>query len=226
MYFYDSSFLILIPAMLFSIYAQSNISGTFNRYLRVSSKSGITGADAARAILNRNGLHDIPVEVVRGKLTDHYDPKGRVLRLSEEVYYGNSLASIGVAAHESGHAIQHGEGYSPLAIRNALVPIANIGSNLSWIFVIMGFALRLMGLVNIGILLFSGAVAFQIITLPVEFNASSRALEQIKQNNILYSDEIIGAKRVLRAAAMTYVAATLVAVSQLIRLLLISRERD
>lgn len=226
MYFYDSSFLILIPAMLFSIYAQSNISGTFNRYLRVSSKSGITGADAARAILNRNGLHDIPVEVVRGKLTDHYDPKGRVLRLSEEVYYGNSLASIGVAAHESGHAIQHGEGYSPLAIRNALVPIANIGSNLSWIFVIMGFALRLMGLVNIGILLFSGAVAFQIITLPVEFNASSRALEQIKQNNILYSDEIIGAKRVLRAAAMTYVAATLVAVSQLIRLLLISRDRD
>lgn len=226
MFYWDSTYIILIPAILFSIYAQSKISATFNRYIRVPSNSGINGAGAARMILDRNGLFDVPVEVVRGNLTDHYDPSKRVLRLSHDVYYGNSIASIGVAAHECGHAIQHSKGYAPLIIRNSLVPVVNIGSSLSWVFIMLGFFIGMTGLLKLGIFLFSGAVLFQIITLPVEFNASSRALKQIKSNSILYGEEINGARKVLSAAALTYVAATLVAISQLLRLLVLTRDRD
>jgi Zn-dependent membrane protease YugP len=225
-YGFDPTFILLVPALLLSIYAQFKIQGTFSKFLRVRSYSGYTGAQAARKILDSNGLYDVPIEVISGHLTDHYDPSHRVLRLSYDVYYGDSLASIGVAAHEAGHALQHHEGYAPLQIRNSLVPVANIGSNLSWILVIAGFALGLAGLINLGILLFSAAVLFQIITLPVEFNASSRALKQIEDNGILYREEIGGAKKVLSAAALTYVAATIMAVSQLLRLLVIARERD
>lgn len=224
MFYWDYTYVILLPAILFSMYAQGKIKSTFNRYLKKRTITGITGADAARTILNRNGIN-IPIEIISGNLTDHYDPSKKVLRLSNDVYNGNSVASIGVAAHECGHAIQHEMGYAPLQIRNFLVPVVNIGSNLSWLFIILGFVLGLSGLINLGILLFSAAVIFQLITLPVEYDASSRALKQIESNGILYGEEINGAKKVLSAAALTYVAATLAAVSQLIRLLVLTRNR-
>lgn len=225
-YGFDPTMILLVPAIIFSFYAQMKISSTFKKYLNVRSSTGMTGAQAARKILDNNGLYDVPVDLSSGHLTDHYDPRHRVLRLSSDVYYGDSVASIGVAAHEAGHAIQHYESYAPLAIRNSLVPIANIGSNLSWILIIAGFVMGASGLISLGILLFTAAVLFQVITLPVEFNASSRALNQIESNGILYSDEIHGAKKVLSAAALTYVAATLVAVSQLLRLLILARGQE
>lgn len=222
--YFDPTYIMLIPAILFSLYAQSRISSTFSRYLQVRSYKGITGAEAARIILDRNGLYDVPIEVIRGHLTDHYDPSRRILRLSEDVYYGNSIASIGVAAHEAGHALQHQSGYVPLSIRNSLVPVVNIGSNLSWVFIILGFFMGFSAFINLGIWLFSGAVLFQLITLPVEYNASSRAIKQLEENYIIDDDEVRGARKVLDAAALTYVAATLMAVSQLLRLLIITRD--
>lgn len=225
-YGFDPTMILLVPAIIFSFYAQMKISSTFKKYLNVKSNAGMTGAQAARKILDNNGLYDVPIDLSRGNLTDHYDPRHKVLRLSSDVYYGDSVASIGVAAHEAGHAIQHHESYAPLTIRNSLVPIANIGSNLSWILIIAGFVMGASGLISLGILLFTAAVLFQVITLPVEFNASSRALSQIESNGILYSDEIHGAKKVLSAAALTYVAATLVAVSQLLRLLILARGQE
>lgn len=225
-YGYDPTFIILIPALLLTFYAQTKIQSVFSKYLRVHSLNGISGAEAARRVLNNNGLYDVSIEVIPGRLTDHYDPSSRVLRLSRDVYYGDSIASIGVAAHEAGHAIQHHEGYIPISIRNALVPVANLGSNLSWILVIVGLIIRWMNLVYLGIWLFAAVVLFQVITLPVEFNASSRALKQLKNVGVLYEGEVDGAKKVLDAAALTYVAAVFVAISQLIRLLLIARDRD
>lgn len=224
MFYYDSTYILLIPAILFSIYAQGKIQSAYSKYSRVASMTGITGAQAARKILDLNGLFDVAIEVIPGNLTDHYDPRSRVLRLSQGVYYSNSIASIGVAAHEAGHAIQHSKGYAPLVFRNALVPVANIGSNLSWILILLGFFMGAAGLINIGILLFTAVVLFQIVTLPVEFNASSRALNELENNHILYSDEIGRAKKVLDAAALTYVAATLAAISQLLRLLVLTRD--
>ncbi|SEF67893.1 hypothetical protein SAMN05660865_00740 [Caloramator fervidus] len=228
MYFgyYDPTFVFLIPALLLTFYAQTKIQATFSRYLKVRSLRGLTGAEAARIILDRNGLYDVPIIVIPGRLTDHYDPSQRVLRLSEDVYYGNSIASIGVAAHEAGHAIQHQVGYTPLIVRNSLVPVANIGSNLSWILILLGLFIGAMGLARLGVLLFTAVVLFQIVTLPVEFNASSRALVELDANGILFDDEIRGARKVLNAAALTYVAATLMAISQLLRLLFITRDRD
>jgi uncharacterized protein len=220
--FYDYTYIVLIPAILFSLYAQGKIKSTFDKFLRIKSRRGVTGAEAARTILDRNGLYDIPVEITRGHLSDHYDPSKRVLRLSNDVYYGDSLASVGVAAHEAGHALQHQQGYAPLSIRNSLVPVANIGSSLSWILIILGFIIS-PAFINLGILLFAGVVLFQIVTLPVEYNASSRALRQLEENFIVAGEEIGGAKKVLDAAALTYVAATLVAVSQLLRLLILTR---
>ncbi|CDF57888.1 zinc metallopeptidase [Thermobrachium celere] len=224
MYYYDSTFIVLIPALLLSLYAQAKIQSTYSRYSRQYSMSGLTGAEAARKILDLNGLYDVAIEVIPGNLTDHYDPRNRVLRLSREVFYGNSIAAIGVAAHEAGHALQHNRGYAPLIFRNALVPVANIGSNLSWILIMLGFIINSVGFINLGILLFSAVVLFQVVTLPVEFNASSRALTQLDNYNILYGEEIYKAKRVLNAAALTYVAATIMAVSQLLRLILLTRD--
>lgn len=222
--YYDGTFIILIPAILLSLYAQTKIQSAYSKYSRVHSMTGLTGAEAARKILDLNGLFDVAIEVIPGNLTDHYDPRDRVLRLSQGVYYGNSIASIGVAAHEAGHAIQHNVGYAPLTFRNALVPVANIGSNLSWILILMGFFIGLSGLINLGILLFTAVVIFQIVTLPVEFNASSRAITLLENYNILYSDELKKARKVLNAAALTYVASTLMAISQLLRLLIITRD--
>ena len=226
MFYFDRSFIILIPALLVAAYAQYKVSSTFNNYSRYTSRNGYTGAQVARMLLDASGLYDVPVELIPGKLSDHYDPGARVMRLSQEVYYGNSVASIGVAAHETGHAIQHKERYFPLVLRNSIVPIANFGSNASWILFILGFMFGIRGLVSLGIILFTGVVVFQLVTLPVELNASSRALKRLERRSILYGDELEGARKVLGAAAMTYVAAALTAISNLLRLTYISRDRD
>lgn len=223
--YYSSWIIFVLPAMLFASYAQLKISSAFNKYSRVSSGTGYTGAQIARMILDRNGLHDVRVEQVGGKLTDHYDPRTKVVRLSNHIYGGSSIASMSVAAHEVGHAIQHAEGYFPLILRNNIAPIANIGSRLVWIFILIGFAISPF-FIEVGIALFLSVVLFQVVTLPVEFNASHRALLQL-ENGIMGRDMIKPAREVLRAAALTYVAATLVAIGELLRLLaMTSRRRD
>ncbi|WP_353093941.1 zinc metallopeptidase [Tissierella praeacuta] len=223
--YYGSWIIFVLPAMLFASYAQLKISSAFNKYSRVSSGTGYTGAQIARMILDRNGLYDVRVEQVGGKLTDHYDPRTKVVRLSNQIYGGNSIASMSVAAHEVGHAIQHAEGYFPLILRNNIAPIANIGSRLVWIFILIGFAISPF-FIEVGIALFLSVVLFQVVTLPVEFNASHRALLQL-ENGIMERDMIKPAREVLKAAALTYVAATLVAIGELLRLLaMTSRRRD
>ena len=222
---YDGTILLLIPAMLFAFYAQSKISSTFNKYLRVRNSQGYTGYQIARRILDAQGLENVPVELAPGRLTDHYDPRSRVLRLSNDVYNGSSLASAGVAAHECGHAIQHQEEYAPLAVRNAIAPVAMFGSRTAMFLILGGLLLGTLRLFDLGIILFSVAVAFQVITLPVEFNASKRAIVLLEDYGLVASDEIIPARKVLNAAALTYVAATLVAITQLARLILLRGSR-
>lgn len=224
--YFDSTMLILLPALIIAMWAQFNIQRSYSVYSKVYSKNGYNGSTVARMILDAYGLFEVPVVVTGGKLTDHYDPVQNIVRLSQEVYYGNSLASIGIAAHEVGHAIQHKEAYGPIKIRMALVPVANLGSNASWMLFILGFILSMPMLINLGILLFTVVVLFQIVTLPVEFNASSRAVNILRTRNILFEDELKGTKKVLRAAALTYVAAALTAIAQLLRLIALSnRER-
>lgn len=228
--FFDPTFLLLIPAIIFTLYAQFKVKSTFNKYLDVQSASGMTGAQVARDILDRNNLYDVPVELTPGTLSDHYDPRTRVLRLSPEVYHGRSLSSLGVAAHETGHAIQHSHAYAPLAIRNGIFPMANIGSQLGFILFFIGMFFRSGAstfLLDLGIILFSFFVFFTILTLPVEFNASSRALRVLTESGYLrQGEEIAGARKVLNAAAMTYVAAAATAILQLVRMLLIRGGRD
>ena len=227
-YPFDYYYLILVvPALLFAAWAQAQVSGAYNRYSRVRVSRGMTGAMAARRILDDNGLSGVRVERVAGKLSDHYDPGERVVRLSAGVYDSDSVASLGVAAHECGHAVQHATHYAPLTFRNAIIPITNFGSKLSIPLIIVG--LFLSGtLVDIGLLLFSLVAVFQLVTLPVEFNASSRALATLENGNFLDRRELEGARKVLRAAALTYVAALLVSVAQLMRLILLfgNRRRD
>lgn len=226
-YGFDYTYVVyVLPALIFALYAQAKVQSTFARYLEVPNSYGMTGAEVARRLLDRKGLYDVAVQMIPGSLTDHYDPRERVLRLSEAVYASNSIAAIGVAAHETGHALQHAEGYAPLAIRNSLVPLANLGSNLTWIFVIAGIILGLPSLINIGILFFIGAVLFQIVTLPVEFNASRRALAMLSNEGFVAQSELRPIKSVLGAAAMTYVAATIMAIAQLLRLLAIRGRED
>lgn len=225
MFFYDSTFLILIPALIISAWAQMKVKSTFDRYSRVRSINQYTGAQVAKMLLDAEGLYDVPVQQISGRLTDHYDPRERVMRLSREVFSSTSIAAIGVAAHETGHAIQHQKQYAPLQIRSAIVPVVNLSSNASWAIFLLGFILGLPSLINLGVYLFGAVVIFQLITLPVEFDASNRALKIVGERGILYGDEIKGAKSVLSAAALTYVAAALMAISQLIRLLAISRDR-
>jgi Zn-dependent membrane protease YugP len=214
--------IILIPAIIISFWAQTKISNTYSKYSQVRSRNGYTGQQVARMILDEAGLFDIRIEVINSKLGDHYDPSNKVLRLSPDVYFGGTISSAGIAAHEVGHAVQHQQRYAPLVIRNSIVPVVNIGSSLSWILFLAGLFLGFKGLTTLGIILFSGVVVFQIITLPVEFDASTRALKILKSRGILYDDETKGAQKVLDAAAMTYVAATLMAISQLIRLIALS----
>ncbi|BCV24155.1 MAG TPA: zinc metallopeptidase [Firmicutes bacterium] len=221
-YYYDPYIIIVLPAILLAMYAQFKVQGTFQRYLRVRSASGMTGAEVARELLRKRGLETVRVEAIPGTLTDHYDPRDRTLRLSQQVFYGDSLAALGVAAHETGHAIQHATDYVPLSVRSSLVPAANIGSQLGLPLALFGFFFQSGFMLQLGIVLFSAAVLFQLVTLPVEFNASSRALALLEGQGILARQEMAGARAVLSAAALTYVAATLAAVLQLVRLLLLA----
>ena len=217
--------ILVIPAFILSLICQANVSSTFNKYSRISNARGLTGADAARTLLMRKGITDVTVQNVRGKLTDHYDPRKKVLRLSESVFSSSSVAAIGVAAHEAGHAVQHAESYGPMALRGSLVPAANIGSMAGPYIAMIGLVINSGMIVTIGIVLFTVAVVFYLITLPVEFNASSRALEMLERDGILSVSEIAGSKKVLNAAALTYVASALTAVMSLLRLILLSRNR-
>ena len=221
-YYFDPTYILIIIAAIISLIAQWRVNSAFSKYSRVASMSGMTGTQAARMILQSNGINDVSVQRISGKLTDHYNPSTKVLNLSESVYGSTSVAAIGVAAHECGHAIQHARGYFPLSLRTALVPVANIGSQLSWVFIIVGAILSFnQTLITIGIIMFSAAVLFQLVTLPVEFNASARALEQLESNGILYRDEVSQTRKVLSAAALTYVAAAATAILQLLRLIIL-----
>ena len=219
-------FILVIPTLVLSLIAQSKVKSTFAKFSGVRAQSGYTGLSAARRILDQNGLRNVNIEGVRGQLTDHFDPRSNVLRLSESTYADNSIAAIGVAAHEAGHAIQHATGYFPNKIRGSLVPVAQIGSSLGPYMAIFGIIMSLPLLTQIGIFLFAGAFLFYLITLPVEFNASSRAMRLLEDQGILGDQELKGARKVLTAAAMTYLASALTAFASLLRLILLSRGRN
>ena len=217
---------LIIPAILIGLIAQASVRSTYNKYSRYKTRSGMTGAELARTILNTHRLNRIPIERVAGTLRDHYDPRVHVLRLSQAVYNGTSVAALGIAAHESGHAIQHSKSYFPLAVRNTIYPVASFGSNLGPILVIGGLIFgAFQTLISIGIILFAFAVLFSIITLPVEFNASNRAMSILKKSGAMSPAELKGARSVLSAAALTYVASALASVLTLLRLVMLSRSR-
>lgn len=226
----DPTYILVLIGVVLSMWASSRVSGTYSRYSRVRSASGLTGADTARELLRRNGAGDVTVRHVSGQLTDHYDPRTRTVNLSDAVYDSTSVAAIGVAAHECGHVMQDVEGYFPLRLRTALVPAANIGARLCWPLIILGVILGNMGVpfIQIGILMFILSVAFQVVTLPVEYNASSRALRLLEEDGILGTSEVGDARNVLSAAALTYVAAAAASVLQLLRLFILfgGRRRD
>ncbi len=230
-YGFDPTMLLLLIGVVLSMWAQSRVNSTFSKYSRIASRSGMTGAEAARRLLNSQGIYDVTVQPVAGNLTDHYDPRTKTVNLSQSVYGATSVAAIGVAAHECGHAMQHNEGYAPLSFRSALVPVANFGTKLSWPMILIGVIFGGLGspLVQIGILLFSAAVLFQLVTLPVEYNASSRATRLLDSQGILAHDEVAGTRKVLSAAALTYVAAAATSILQLLRLVILfggGRRRD
>lgn len=222
----DWTFLMLIPAFLFSLWAQFKTQSTFRKWSQIEAGRGITADKVADQILRNYGVNNVKIEMVPGQLTDHYDPRERVLRLSEGVYGNSSIAALGVAAHEAGHAIQHAKGYGAIQFRNAIVPVVNITSNLAIPIFFVGLLVSIPILLKIGIILFVGVVVFHLVTLPVEFDASSRALKVLQTGSYLNPDELRGAKSVLSAAAMTYLAAALMAILNLIRLVLIARDRD
>lgn len=231
MMYWDWTYIFVIIAAVISAVASMKVNTTFSRYSSVRAMSGMTGAEAAQCILRSQGIMDVQVRHVSGNLTDHYDPRSKILNLSDSVYGSTSVAAIGVAAHECGHAVQHQVGYAPLNIRSTLVPIANFGQTISWPLILIGFLLN--GSVSqmflyAGVILFSAAVLFQLVTLPVEFNASSRALRLLQDNGILATDEIGKTRKVLSAAALTYVAGAIGAILQLLRLLILigGRRRD
>ena len=226
---FDGTYVLIILAFLISALVSAKMNATFSKYSKVRSYCGMTGAQAAQRILSSAGIYDVRIEHVSGKLTDHYDPSNKVLRLSDAVYGNTSIAAIGVAAHECGHAVQHARNYVPLSVRSAIVPVANFGSQLSWPLFLAGLIFSFRPLLMIGILLFCAALLFQIVTLPVEFNAFARALRMLDETGIMGRQEIRGTKKVLRAAAMTYVAAVIGSLLQLLRLLILSgafRKRD
>jgi len=223
-------FVLMLPALALALYAQFKVQSTFAKYLHVPARSGMTGAQVARALLNEAGLYDVPVEIIPGRLTDHYDPRTRTMRLSPEVYHGTSVASLGVAAHETGHALQHAENYIPLSVRNQLFPVAAFGSQLALPLFFIGLLFAAPGtgswLMNLGIWFFAAAVAFQVVTLPVEFNASARAMQLLVSQGFIGRDEAPRTRAVLNAAALTYVAAAAVAAMQLLRLILLRNARE
>lgn len=225
-FFFDPTILLLIPALILAIWAQMKVKGAYAQYSRVMARNGMTAKDVARRILDENGLYNIPVERTAGSLTDHYDPRGKVLRLSETVYNSPSIAAIGVAAHEAGHALQDAGAYAPLKVRNSIVPVVNLGSGMAFPLFFIGFLFGAPVLMDVGILFFVGVLVFHLVTLPVEYNASGRALKILSGTGILASDEMKGARAVLNAAALTYVAATVMAALQLVRLLLLRGMRN
>lgn len=225
MFFYDPTVLILIPGILLSMWAQSRVNSTYATYSRIGASCGMTGAQVAERMLHDEGVNDVAIEVVSGKLSDHYDPSSRTLRLSEGVANSTSLAALGVAAHEAGHALQHRDAYGPLVLRTAAVPTVNIGSRLSWPLVLIGMLFSWTPLISIGIVLFALTVIFTLITLPVEFNASDRALAALRTGGFMTFPEAEATRKVLNAAALTYVAAALTAILQLLRLIAVSNRR-
>ena len=228
LYYFDYSyFLFMLPALILSLYAQIKVSSTFAKYSKIKNSNGLTGSEAAYKVLAQNGVTNVAVEHISGSLNDHFDPQTNIIRLSDSVYSSNSVAAVGVAAHEAGHAVQYANNYAPMKFRRVLVPITNIGSTLSIPLIFIGLLLPIQYdfIVNIGIALFSFAVLFKLVTLPVEFDASRRAITTLEQSGTLYDEELIGAKKVLSAAAMTYLAATFSAVMSLFRLILIAGNR-
>jgi len=229
MFFWDYTYFLIIPPLLLAFYAQARVRGTYAKYSKVGASSGISGAQMAKEILNLGGAGQVPVEQTPGQLTDHYDPRKRVLRLSAGVYESQSIAALGIAAHEAGHALQHQTGYAPLQLRNGIYPVASFSSTLAFPIFLIGFFMSQKGpsiLMDIGILLFAGAVLFSVLTLPVEFNASKRALVLLGERGYLKGQELDGARRVLSAAALTYVASTAMAAMQLLRMFLLRQSRD
>lgn len=228
MFYYDPTYLLVIIGVVISLWASARVKTTYAKYAKVRSINGLTGREAAEKVLLGAGIRDVRVEHIAGELTDHYDPRNKVLRLSDSTYGSQSVAAIGVAAHECGHAIQHATGYAPLQIRGALVPVANFGSTIAWPLIVIGllFQSRTSSfMIDIGIIAFSLAVLFQLVTLPVEFNASGRAIKILGDTNMLQGEELKATKKVLGAAALTYVAAAAASILQLLRILLISRGR-
>ncbi|MCD8055088.1 MAG: zinc metallopeptidase [Lachnospiraceae bacterium] len=228
MYWYDSTYILVLIGALLSMWASSRVNSAFRKYSRVRSRNGITGAQAAERLLHAQGIYDVRIEHISGSLTDHYDPRSMVLRLSDDVYGSTSIAAVGVAAHECGHAMQHAEGYTPLSVRSALAPVANFGATISWPLILLGLFFGGSAssiLLQAGILLFCAVVLFQIVTLPVEFNASSRALRLLDETGMLIPDEVRQTRKVLSAAAMTYVASVAASLLQLLRLLLLANRR-
>lgn len=231
MYFYgiDATYIILVlPAIIFTMIAQARVNSTFKKFSQTATRRGMTGAQIASAMLNANGISNVRVERCSGSLTDHFDPKANVVRLSDTVYGSSSIAAVGVAAHECGHAVQHAVGYGPIKLRMAIIPVSRIGSMLAMPLVLLGFIFSFQPLVDLGIIFFSAAVVFQLVTLPVEFNASRRAVLALEESGALDDTELPGAKKVLSAAAMTYVAALAVSLAQLLRLIILfgGRRRD
>lgn len=227
-YYYDWTYILVLIGVVICMAASGRVNSVFTRYSRVRSHSGMTGKEAAERILRRNGIYDVQVIHIPGNLTDHYNPGKKTLGLSDTVYNSSSVAAIGVAAHECGHAVQHAVGYAPLSIRGGLVPVANFGSALSWPLILIGLLMnsQMSGLlINLGILLFSAAVLFQIVTLPVEFNASNRAVRVLESSGMLYPEEVGDVKKVLRAAALTYVASAASMILQFLRLIIIGGRR-
>jgi len=226
--FFDWTYILVLIGVVLSLWASSRVKSTFNKYSKMRTASGVTGAQAAERILRQSGINDVSIQHISGNLNDHYDPRTKTLRLSDSVFNVSSIAAAGVAAHECGHAVQHNKGYAPLAIRSAIVPVANFGSAISWPIIIIGLLMGGSGsqtLITIGIILFSTVVAFHLITLPVEFNASSRALRILSDTGILSGEENEGARKVLNAAALTYVASAAAMILQLLRIILLSRSR-
>ncbi|MGN1377382.1 MAG: zinc metallopeptidase [Dorea sp.] len=226
--YFDPTYMLVLLGVVLCMAASAKMNSTFNKYSRIRNHSGITGREAAEQILHRSGIYDVRVEHVSGNLTDHYDPKNKVLRLSDATYNSVSVAALGVAAHECGHAVQHATGYAPLKIRGSLVPVANFGSTIAWPLIIIGLFIGGNSsslLINLGILAFSLAVLFQIVTLPVEFNASSRALRILGGSGLLYENEVKDTRKVLTAAALTYVAGAASAILQLLRIILLTGGR-
>ena len=228
MYYFDPTYVLVLVGVVLSLLASARVKSTFNKYSRMHNSRGITGAQAAQQVLYSAGINDVRIERVAGNLTDHYDPRSKVLRLSDTVYGSTSVAAVGVAAHECGHAIQHAKGYAPLQFRNVLVPVANFGAQIAWPLILIGLVITSKSssfLIDAGIIAFSLSVLFQIVTLPVEFNASNRAIRCIADTGMMYGDEIVAAKRVLGAAALTYVAGAAASILQLLRLILLTGGR-